>query len=61
MIKIDQQKIEEVLTRGVSEIIVKEDLQKKLLSGKRLRIYFGVDPTGALLHLGHAAVLRKLI
>jgi len=60
MIKIDQQKIEEVLTRGVSEIIVKEDLQKKLLSGKRLRIYFGVDPTGALLHLGHAVVLRKL-
>jgi len=60
MEKIDQQKIEEVLSRGVSEVIVKEELEKKLLSGKKLRVYFGVDPTGSLLHLGHAVVLRKL-
>ncbi len=56
----DQQRIEEILSRGVSEIIVKEDLQKKLQSGKKLRLYFGVDPTGSLLHLGHAVVLWKL-
>ncbi len=60
MINTDAKKIEEILERGVSEIIVKEELKKKLLSGKKLRIYFGVDPTGALLHLGHAVVLRKL-
>ena len=60
MVKIDQKKIEEILTRGVSEIIVKEDLKKKLFSGKKIRLYLGVDPTGATLHLGHAIVLKKL-
>ena len=57
---VDPQKISEVLIRGVSEIIVKDELQKKLLSGNKLRIYYGIDPTGALLHLGHAVVLWKL-
>lgn len=60
MQKIDEQKIQEVLNRGVEEVIVKDEFQKKLLSGKKLRIYFGVDPTGTQLHLGHAVVLRKL-
>lgn len=52
--------IEELLTRRVSEVIVRGDLEKKLLSGIRLRIYLGVDPTGFSLHLGHAVVLHKL-
>jgi tyrosyl-tRNA synthetase len=60
MAKIDEQKIKEILTRGIEEVIVKEDLEKKLLSGKRMRLYYGVDPTGADLHLGHAVILWKL-
>src|SRR3990167_8546816 len=60
MINKNIEKIDEILSRGVEEIIVREELQKKLLSGKRLRIYYGIDPTGSLLHLGHAVVLRKL-
>lgn len=52
--------IAELLTRGVTDIIVREDLEKKLKSGKKLRIKFGIDPTGAELHLGHAVPLRKL-
>ncbi|MBI4272540.1 tyrosine--tRNA ligase [Candidatus Uhrbacteria bacterium] len=48
------------LTRGVEEVIIKKDLEKKLRSGKKLRIKFGIDPTGSLLHLGHAVVLMKL-
>ena len=56
----DKQKIEEALTRGVENIYPnKEALGKVLLSGKRLKIYTGIDPTGKL-HLGHAAVLNKL-
>ena len=39
MAKIDEQKIKEILTRGIEEVIVKEDLEKKLLSGKRMRLY----------------------
>ncbi|MDO8530490.1 MAG: tyrosine--tRNA ligase [bacterium] len=60
MANIDPQKIQEALTRGVEKIIVKDDLEKKLLAGKKLRLYLGVDPTGFSLHLGHAVVLRKL-
>lgn len=50
----------DLLTRGVEEVIVKKDLEKKLASGKKLRIKFGIDPTGNVLHLGHAVVLLKL-
>lgn len=56
----DEKLIEEILTRGVDEIIVKERLEKKLKSGKQLRVKFGIDPTGSDLHIGHAVPLRKL-
>ncbi len=59
-IKTDEQTINELLTRGVSEAIEKENLKKKLESGKRLRIKFGIDPTGSQLHIGHAVPLQKL-
>lgn len=49
----------EVLTRGVTEVIVREELEKKMRTGK-IRLYLGIDPTGARLHLGHAIALRKL-
>lgn len=55
-----EEKIEEILTRGVENIYpAKEILEKILLSGKKLRIYNGIDPTGKL-HLGHGVVLKKL-
>jgi len=56
----DNEKIEEVLTRGVEEIFIKEDLKNKLLSGKQLRIKLGIDPTSPFIHLGRAVTLRKL-
>jgi len=52
--------ITELLSRGVSEVNVQKDLEKKLNSGKKLRIKFGIDPTGFDLTLGHAVVLKKL-
>ncbi|PIR68369.1 tyrosine--tRNA ligase [Candidatus Nomurabacteria bacterium CG10_big_fil_rev_8_21_14_0_10_35_16] len=56
----DPQKIEEVLSRGVHEVFTKEELRKQLLSGKQLHFKLGTDVTGALLHLGHAVIHRKL-
>lgn len=53
-------KIEEVLTRGVSEVLPGKDGLAKLMSEKKIRLYLGIDPTGAFLHLGHAVGLRKL-
>lgn len=59
-INTDAQKIEELLTRGVDEVIHKEVLQKKLLSGEQLRVKLGIDPTSANLHLGRSIPLLKL-
>lgn len=57
----DPQKIEELLTRGVDKIYPsKEVLQEILLSGKKLKLYQGFDPTGDKLHIGHMVGLRKL-
>lgn len=52
--------VAELLSRGVEKVIPKELAERKLLSGEKLKIYFGVDPTGAKLHLGHSVPLRKL-
>lgn len=56
----DKNKIDEILTRGAEEVLVKENLRKRLESGKKLRIKLGIDPTGSVLHLGHSVVLRKM-
>jgi tyrosyl-tRNA synthetase len=60
MIKTDEKKIRELLGRGVEEVIVKESLEKKLRSGKKLRIKYGADPSAPDLHLGHSVCLWKL-
>lgn len=59
-INTDPKKIEELLTRGVEEIIEKKSLIKKLKSKKQLRIKHGIDPTGPKIHLGRAFQLWKL-
>ena len=54
-------RIEELLTRGVDKIYPsKEELEKVLRSGKKLKLYQGFDPTGTQLHIGHMVGLRKL-
>lgn len=53
-------KIEEILTRGVEKVIEKKNLEKRLLSGKKLRIKLGIDPTGSNIHIGRATQLLKL-
>lgn len=51
---------EELLTRGVAEVIHKEALLKKLTSSEKLRVKFGIDPTSPNIHIGRAAALLKL-
>lgn len=54
-------KIEEVLTRGVTNIIPgKKELEKILRSGKKLNVYLGIDPTAIRIHIGNGVPLRKL-
>jgi tyrosyl-tRNA synthetase len=52
--------IDHILTRGVAEIIVEEDLRRMLESGKVLRLKEGFDPSRPDIHLGHVVGLRKL-
>ncbi len=59
-INTNSRKVKEILTRSVENIYPnREALEEVLKSGKKIRLYNGIDPTGKL-HLGHLAVLRKL-
>jgi tyrosyl-tRNA synthetase len=63
MLKVlkDKKLIDEFLERGVEAIYPsKEAFRKKLMSGERLKIYQGFDPTGPYLHVGHAMGIRAL-
>jgi tyrosyl-tRNA synthetase len=50
----------ELIKRGAEELIVEEELARKLARGKPLRVKLGLDPTAPDLHLGHTVVLNKL-
>src|SRR3989339_1099961 len=57
----DEDIIEEILTRGVEKVYPnKAAFKEVLMSGKEIRLYYGIDPTGSTLHLGHLVQLLKL-
>lgn len=56
----NNKKIDELLSRGVEEIIDKSHLEEKLKSGKQLRVKLGIDPTSPNIHLGRSIPLLKL-
>jgi tyrosyl-tRNA synthetase len=60
MLKVDAKKIEEILTRGVEDVVDIEHLKKRLLAGEKLRVKHGLDPTGPKIHLGRATQFWKL-
>jgi len=60
-VKSNKEKIQNLFAEGgVEEVIGRDELEKKLLSGKKLTVKFGADPTRPDLHLGHAVPLRKM-
>lgn len=57
----DKKTIDELLNKGVEKIYPsKKELQEKLESGERIRLYAGFDPTAPSLHIGNAVLLNKL-
>ena len=54
----------ESIKRGAQDILVEEELKKKLVRSaklnKPLNVKLGLDPTSPDLHLGHTVVLVKL-
>jgi tyrosyl-tRNA synthetase len=49
-----------LIKRGSEELIVEEELARKLARGTPLRVKLGLDPTAPDLHLGHTVVINKL-
>ncbi len=56
----NEELINNLLARGVEEIIDRDNLKKRLLEGKQLRIKLGIDPTSPNIHIGRAIPLLKL-
>ena len=50
----------QILERGVEEVIDRKHLESALVSGKKLRVKLGIDPTSPNIHIGRAVVLWKL-
>ncbi|OGB96842.1 tyrosine--tRNA ligase [candidate division TM6 bacterium RIFCSPHIGHO2_12_FULL_36_22] len=48
------------LLHGTAQVLPADALEKKLATGKPLKVKLGMDPTAPDLHLGHAVVLQKL-
>jgi len=56
----DEKRVDAVLSRGVDEVIDESHLRSRLLSGERLRVKLGIDPTSPHLHLGRSVPLLKV-
>lgn len=60
-VHIDEKLIDKFLTRGVNKVFPSaHELKQKLMSGDRIRVYQGFDPSGPFLHVGHAMGIRAL-
>ncbi len=52
--------LDDILRRGVQEIIPEREFIETLKSRRKLRLKLGLDPSRPDLHIGHAVLLRKL-
>ena len=59
-IDVSDERIHEVMTRAVAEIVPRDEFEKMLRSGRKLRVKLGIDPTGPRLHIGRTVPLFKL-
>jgi len=58
--RVDPKAQLERIRRGSMEIVNEEELLRKLLAGRPLRIKTGFDPTAPDLHLGHTVLIQKM-
>src|SRR5688572_21340058 len=53
-------KVEQVLTRGVSQVLPSEKGLSSLMAKRKIKLYQGFDPSAPSLHLGNFVGLMKL-
>ncbi|TAJ76437.1 tyrosine--tRNA ligase, partial [bacterium] len=58
--KADPEEQLRVIKRGAVEILIEEELRKKLKRARPLRVKAGFDPTAPDLHLGHTVLIQKM-
>ena len=56
----DEERIQRLLRVGTVTVEVRESLERKLRSGRQLRVKMGFDPSAPDIHIGHAVGMRKL-
>ncbi|MEM8844446.1 MAG: tyrosine--tRNA ligase [Pseudomonadota bacterium] len=57
---LENARVLEEIKRGCDEILLEDDLKKKLSLGRPLKIKAGFDPTAPDLHLGHTVLINKM-
>jgi tyrosyl-tRNA synthetase len=50
----------EELTRNAVDVLPKGELERKLVTGRPLRVKLGIDPTAPDVHVGHAIPLQRM-
>jgi tyrosyl-tRNA synthetase len=50
----------DAIYRNTVDVIPREELERRLSSGRTLRVKLGIDPTAPDIHLGFVVVLKKL-
>jgi tyrosyl-tRNA synthetase len=58
LVSVPDQMLE--LSRGVQDLLLPAELERKLSRGKPLRVKAGFDPTAPDLHLGHTVLINKM-
>jgi tyrosyl-tRNA synthetase len=56
----DTDEIQRLLTHGVVDVQVRDDLERKLRAGRQLRVKMGFDPSRPDIHIGHYVGFKKL-
>jgi tyrosyl-tRNA synthetase len=56
----DEDRIQRLLNTGTVTVDVRDSMERKLRSGRQLRVKMGFDPSAPDIHIGHAVGMRKL-
>lgn len=55
-----KEKIDNLLERNVEQVLPSKEELAELMQERKIKLYYGIDPTSPNLHLGHTVQLRKL-
>ena len=56
----NEELIRKVLDENTETVVVRENLERRLRSGKQLRVKMGFDPSAPDIHIGHYVGLKKM-